>query len=92
MVADDDAEPADRVGSWDLGTTSLGVPVDTPLRKLYRSAATACARGEPVPPDPVQPDCAEALLSWLTDAAAGARIALTARLEKVARRARATLR
>ena len=69
MVADDDAEPADRVGSWDLGTTSLGVPVDTPLRELYRSAATGCARGEPVPPDPVQPDCAEVLLSWLTDAA-----------------------
>ena len=70
MVIDYDAEPADRVGSWDLGTTSLGAEIDAPLRELYRSAVLGnSGLAGSGPPDPFDRERAEDLREWLTDAA-----------------------
>ncbi|HEY5515653.1 MAG TPA: hypothetical protein VIK12_05535, partial [Pengzhenrongella sp.] len=70
MAADDDDAPADRAGSWDLGTTSLGTAIDAPLRELYRSAELTASRVEAAaPPDPFDGACADDLRVWLTDAA-----------------------
>ncbi len=54
-----------RPGTWDVGTTSLGTPIDAPLRELYRAADAA---GQ-LPPDPFRPDTAADLEAWLTDPA-----------------------
>lgn len=68
QLADDDADG--RSGrdatdaAEDLVTTSLGVPVDEPLRLLY-------AADDGSAPDPFDPDDAPALLAWLVDPAPG---------------------
>jgi len=70
MVADDDDLPTDRLGSWDLGATSLGAAFDAPLRALYRSAESANSGiAGSAPPDPFDDDRAGDLRRWLTDSA-----------------------
>lgn len=54
---------AARPGEWDISRTSLGTPVDAPVRELYRVAE---AIDQPAP-DPVDPRAAEELRSWLTE-------------------------
>lgn len=63
-VADD--ERASR-GGEDLATTSLGVPVDEPMRALLAGDDTA--------PDPFDPAGAAALLDWLAAVPAAGRVA-----------------
>jgi len=62
-----------RPGTWDVGATSLGTPIDAPLRELYRTAhadgRTRTARGQ-APPDPFDPRAADAFRIWLTEPAA----------------------
>lgn len=53
-----------RAGTWDPGTTALGLPVDPPLREAYRAAG-------PDAPDPFAADGADALRTWLTTAPPG---------------------
>lgn len=62
MSAQADADGA-RPDAWDATRTSLGHPVDEPLRLLYR---TAFRDGAPTP-DPFDPADAQALLAWLTE-------------------------
>ena len=54
---------AEAVPGSDLGTTSLGTPVDEVLRIAYREAG-------PEAPDPFDPAQADALHAWLTGPAA----------------------
>lgn len=53
-------EDAPATGGWDTTRTSLGTPVDAPLRSLYESP-------QPGSPDPFDPRAREELLAWLTD-------------------------
>src|SRR5665647_245871 len=71
LLADSAPVPGGRAGSWDITTTSLGTPVDAPLRELYRSAAAAAATADHEPPDPFDPALAEDLRTWLTEPVAG---------------------
>lgn len=60
-LRDDETAMAHHLPTWDTGASSLGTPVDAPLRSLYRAAAEA---GVSVP-DPYAPAEAAALRSWL---------------------------
>ncbi|WP_188079174.1 glycosyltransferase [Actinotalea subterranea] len=65
-VATDARTTRRGVGPWDLLTTSLGVPLDAAIRALYGDALGDDRSGAP---DPFDPHDAEALRTWLTDAA-----------------------
>lgn len=67
LARDAEALPGLQDGRWDLMTTSLGLPVDAPLRELYRAAEAAL--GGAAPPDPFEPAEADDLRTWLTEPA-----------------------
>jgi len=70
LLADTGAWQSDRAGAWDLSTTSLGTVIDAPLREVYRSADAAPNGAAGSPPDPFDPEAADALRTWLTEPAA----------------------
>ena len=65
----DESAGGPSTGTWDPETTSLGTPVDVPLRSLYRSIRSDDGTFEGAVPDPYEPSTKEALLAWLTDPA-----------------------
>ena len=63
----DDPEDGSPPRGWDMTSTNLGIPVDGPIRELYRPVATGVAQ-VPLTPDPFDPAAADALRAWLTGA------------------------
>ncbi|CAL8972056.1 hypothetical protein CELL_01194 [Cellulomonas sp. T2.31MG-18] len=63
-VRADERATASHERSWDMSTTSLGIPLDRPIRWLYENASASGHLDEL--PDPYEAADAESLRTWLT--------------------------
>ncbi len=66
-VRADEAQLGSRGPDWDMSVTSLELPLDEPLRQLYRGALASEA--STAVPDPYDAGDVDALRSWLTETA-----------------------